>query len=73
MRILKLEQILFTPEVMVENYLFFKVVRHVVANTVGFVYALCDCLVTRCELVESLHLFLEVVGLKEVVTFWVGH
>ena len=73
MRILKLKQILFTSEVMVENDLFFEVVRHVVANAIGFVDALCDGLVARSELVESLHLFLEVVGLEEVVTFRVGH
>ena len=50
---------------MVEDNLFLEVVRHVVANAIGFVDALSDCLVTRGELVESLHLFLEVVGLEK--------
>ena len=58
---------------MVEDDLFFEVVSHVVANAIGLVDALSDRLVTRGELVESLHLFLEVVGLEEVVTFRVGH
>ena len=51
MRILLLEQILFTSEVMVEDDLFFEVVSHVVANAIGFVDALCDGLVTCGELV----------------------
>lgn len=61
MLILLLEEVLFSPQMIVQNGLLLQIVYHFGTNAVRFVDTISDSLVASSELVQGLDLLLEII------------